>query len=201
MADFHGGSAHWADCGLADFTATWSTADDPRSRAFPLRRLLVPWAQAQAKTPALTSTQDREIPELQGGNWPRGKKLFYGKATCGACHRAAGQGGLAGPDLSNLVHRDYASVVRDIREPNAALNPDRLGYVVEPREGSAFTAVLVGGDDQHAQFADTTGVKTTHAQCDPHDDCVAHLFHAAGFARCALWRGATGPADLSAHQL
>src|SRR5437868_11507126 len=32
---------------------------------------------------------------------------------------------------SNLIHRDYASVLKDIREPNSAINPDHVAYQVE----------------------------------------------------------------------
>ena len=144
--------------GLVNFTATWSTADDERARAFPLRRVLVPWAKAKAGPAELTT--ERSIPELDGGNWLRGRKLFFGKATCSACHQIRGEGGLAGPDLSNLVQRDYASVLRDIREPSAALNPEHLGYTIEPKEGAEFAAVLLGGDETTVRLADATGVKT-----------------------------------------
>jgi putative heme-binding domain-containing protein len=161
-----GGAGQWLPFEIAlttgvdepDLTATWSTADDRRARAFPLRRILLPWAQAKPEPPTLAA--DREIPEIKGGNWLRGGKLFYGKATCGSCHKVQGQGGLAGPDLSNLSQRDYASVLRDIREPGAALNPEHLGYAVETNDGGSFAAVLIGGDERESRFADAAGVKT-----------------------------------------
>ncbi|HZJ15554.1 MAG TPA: ThuA domain-containing protein, partial [Chthoniobacteraceae bacterium] len=102
-------------------------------------------------------TTTREIPEIAGGNWLRGKKLFFDKATCSRCHAMRGEGGIAGVDLSNLSQRDYASVVRDIREPGAALNPDRLAFNVEPKDGPAFAAVLIGEDKGTLQLADATG--------------------------------------------
>ena len=47
-----------------------------------------------------------------------------------------------GPDLSNLIHRDYASVLKDIITPNAAINPDHIAYEIELKDGDAVTAVL-----------------------------------------------------------
>ncbi len=148
--------------GESEPALTWSTADDPRPRAFPLRRVLVPWAKPDAAPVAPAG--EREIPEIAGGNWLHGKQLFLGKATCGTCHVVRGEGGRVGPDLSNLVARDYASVVRDIREPSAALNPDYPAFIFAPKDGAAFTAVLLGEERGELRFADATGAQRTLAR-------------------------------------
>ncbi len=102
-------------------TVTWSTSEDPRPRAFPTRRFLMPWARPGA--PGGTTVAAR--PEIRGGDWARGKEIFTGtKALCSSCHLRDGEGTPIGPDLSTLPHRDYASVLRDIREPSASINPD-----------------------------------------------------------------------------
>jgi putative heme-binding domain-containing protein len=137
-------------------SATWSTADDPRPRAFPLRRFLLPWARPESAAPAPEA--ERSIPEIAGGNWLRGKRIFFGEQTaCSKCHRIRGEGGEVGPDLSNLVHRDYASVLKDIREPNAALNPDHIAYDVELTDGEDWTAVLKSDAQDQLTFADASG--------------------------------------------
>ncbi len=133
---------------------TWSTADDPRPRAFPLRRILVPWAKSESQA---APTTEREIPEIKGGSWLRGRALFAGKATCARCHAMRGEGGRIGPDLGNLPQRDYASVLRDIREPGAAINPDHLAYLIEPKQGDAFSAVPLGEEGGLLRFGDATG--------------------------------------------
>jgi len=126
---------------LTELTATWSTADDPRSRAFPLRRFFVPWAKPEGAT--LSTNESRVIPEIAGGHWLRGRHLYFGaKVACAKCHTIRGEGGHVGPDLSNLIHRDYASVARDIAQPNAALNPDHLASIVELADGDALTGLL-----------------------------------------------------------
>jgi putative heme-binding domain-containing protein len=121
---------------------TWSTAEDARPRAFMLRRTLVPWADtaptALTKPPELV-----KVPELEGGSWARGRAVFFDAAVgCAKCHAIHSQGGGIGPDLSNLVHRDYASVMRDIAQPSFTINPDHLTYAVELKDGRTLTGVV-----------------------------------------------------------
>jgi putative heme-binding domain-containing protein len=134
---------------------TWRTAEDARPRAFPLHRFMLPWAEPAAALASLPAKA--ALPQLAGGRWLRGEKLFYGKATCHLCHALRGRGGVVGPDLSNLVSRDYESVVRDIREPGAALNPDHLAYQVSLRDGTETVAVLLREDANAVRFGDAAG--------------------------------------------
>jgi len=77
------------------------------------------------------------VPELEGGDWERGRKIFFGDAVgCYKCHQIHGEGGTIGADLSNLIYRDYASVLRDITEPSAAINPEHISYNVELKDGN-----------------------------------------------------------------
>ena len=85
----------------AKIAATWHTADDPRPRAFPVRRFVMPWAH-QTNEFDLQLTNSNNIPE--GGNWLNGRRLYTGKALCARCHTIHGQGGRVGPDLSNLAY-------------------------------------------------------------------------------------------------
>jgi putative heme-binding domain-containing protein len=142
--------------GAPQLSATWSTAADPRPRAFPLRRAMVPWASPRIQ-PA-TGPVERSIPEIAGGHWLRGKHLFLSEQlACAKCHRVRGEGNAVGPDLSNLVHRDYASVLKDIHEPNAAINPDHVAYNVELNDGEALTGVLKTDTADQLTFADASG--------------------------------------------
>ncbi|MDP3073659.1 MAG: c-type cytochrome [Opitutaceae bacterium] len=113
----------------------WSTAEDARPRAFALRRVLVPWA-----TPAADAIKPAPPPELAGGDWNKGKLLF---AMCAMCHGLNSEGSRVGPDLSNLVDRDYASVLKDIVEPNATINPNHVAYSLKLRSGEVLVAVLL----------------------------------------------------------
>lgn len=118
---------------------SWFTDEDARPRPLPLRRVLLPWARPHVPVAMIT-----RVPEIEGGDWLRGKAVFFGEpAACSKCHVVAGEGGRIGPDLSNLVYRDYTSVLRDILEPSAAINPDHLSYNVELTDGTVETGVLL----------------------------------------------------------
>jgi putative heme-binding domain-containing protein len=139
---------------------SWFTAEDPRARALPLRRILLPWARPNI-APAIVT----RIPEIEGGDWERGKKVFFGEqATCSKCHQVGGEGGTIGADLSNLIYRDYASVLKDINEPSAAINPEHLSYNVELKDGSVETGVLLHNNQDKVVLGPVTGKDLTIAK-------------------------------------
>ena len=134
------------DRGAPSLSIHWTTNEDSRERPLPLRRIFVPWADTSGKS--AEPTAPISPPELAGGSWARGRREFFGEqAACAKCHAIHGQGGNIGPDLSNLIHRDYASVLRDIATPSFAINPDHLSYVVRLADGRTLTGVVqnVGG--------------------------------------------------------
>jgi putative heme-binding domain-containing protein len=116
--------------------------------------------RAAIKRPSDEAVAQREIPELKGGSWVRGRKVFFSEqAACARCHQVSGQGGRIGPDLSNLIHRDYESVLRDIRQPSVTINPDYITYAAELADGRALTGVvrtegntLILGDQTGKEF-------------------------------------------------
>ncbi len=126
---------------------------DPRPRALSLRRFLMPFAK-----PAPPDDLTRDIPEIAGGNWEVGRALFKGKAACATCHQFRGEGVRVGADLGNLVHRDYASVLKDIADPNAMINPDAIGYTVTMKDGSAVVGTRLGETAAELEIAQPGGV-------------------------------------------
>jgi putative heme-binding domain-containing protein len=128
---------------------SFHTTEDPRPRALPLRRFLMPWAQLnQGAKDSLASNQD--VPDLKGGDWLRGRKIFFGtEAACSKCHQIRGEGSDLGPDLSNLIHRDYGSVLRDIQNPSGALNPEYLGSIVKLKGGRTLGGIVRSTDATH----------------------------------------------------
>jgi putative heme-binding domain-containing protein len=132
-------SFHSFESNPFDLQIWFSTREDSTARPFALHRFLLPWAEMK---PAAAEVA-REVPQLEGGSWARGREVFFGdEAQCAKCHRVNGVGGAIGPDLSNLIHRDYDSVLRDIRFPSAAINPDHLTSVVELTDGKSLSGVL-----------------------------------------------------------
>lgn len=110
---------------------SYHTTRDARPRALGTRRFLMPFAQ-----PGAADVKAAEVPELAGGNWEAGRALFNGKAACAACHELRGDGKRVGPELGNLIYRDYASVLRDISDPNASINPDAVGYTIVTKDNN-----------------------------------------------------------------
>ena len=90
--------------------------------------------------------------------------MFRGKAACSTCHVIRGIGAQVGPDLSNLIHRDYASVLKDIIEPSATINPDAIGYVVTLNDGEEITGTRLGETAGELQIAQAGGKVVTLAK-------------------------------------
>ena len=119
--------------------ADYSSESDPTRRPLPLDALFVPWAPPRVPPPAVEAHNS----ELVGGDFEGGRDLFFGeRLKCATCHRLRGEGATVGPDLSNLVHKDAASVRRDIATPNATINPDYVAYNVTLRDGDTINGFV-----------------------------------------------------------
>ena len=90
-----------------------------------MSRFLMPFA-----VPTPPAIKREEIPQIAGGNWETGPEAVHGQSELFEVPRQAQGGNRVGPDLDNLVHRDYAGVLRDIVDPSATINPDAIGYHV-----------------------------------------------------------------------
>jgi len=139
---------------------SWHTGEDSRPRALFLRRILLPWAKPHEGDSF--ETAPRVVPEIAGGNWQRGRELFFSdRAACFKCHTVRGEGGKIAPDLSNLVHRDYASVMKDIQFPSAAINPDAVAYNIQLKDGETITGVPLRETASEIMIGDANGQPIT----------------------------------------
>ncbi|MGB7156731.1 MAG: ThuA domain-containing protein, partial [Tepidisphaeraceae bacterium] len=155
--------------GAATLNVSFFTQEDARPRPMALRRFFVPWARPPSESAEELSSPE-PIAELNGGDWLRGRQIYFGnEAGCYKCHQVRGQGSDLGPDLSNLVHRDYESVMRDIREPSGALNPDYIGSTVAMKDGRVFHGLLRGAGASPENFivrGDYEGERATLKRAD-----------------------------------
>ena len=150
---------------VPQLTASIHTNEDSAPRPLQLHRFLLPWADVNSTIEA-PSTEPALVAELEGGSWARGRKIFGSEtAGCFKCHAVGGGGAKIGPDLVNLVHRDYASVVRDITNPSFAINPDYIGHVIALNDGRVLTGVLQS-DGGHLLLGDEKGVITKLSKSD-----------------------------------
>ncbi len=149
----------------ANLQVSYFTAEDARRRPLPLNRFYLPWVQSKAAT-ELSDEKPRAIAELAGGNWGLGRRVFQSEsAGCFKCHAMEGGGAKIGPDLSNLIHRDYASVMRDIVHPSFAINPDYIGHILSMSDGRVMTGVL-RDDSGQLVLGDANGNSTILAKAD-----------------------------------
>jgi putative heme-binding domain-containing protein len=101
---------------------------------------------------------DSRAPRKPDGDWEHGRGLFFSEQLqCARCHRVRGEGGIAGPDLSNLIHRDVASVLRDIREPSATIHPDYVTYQVATRDGDTIQGFIRSQNEDSIRLFDADG--------------------------------------------
>ena len=122
-----------------------------------------PWAP---KTRASAGTDSR-APAKPDGDWEHGRELFFGaQLQCAKCHRVRGEGGTAGPDLSNLIHRDMNSVLRDIREPSSTIHPDYVTYQVAKKDGDIIQGFVRSQQPDSIQLFDAEGKETILRRAD-----------------------------------
>jgi putative heme-binding domain-containing protein len=139
-------------------------ASTPNSCALPPTAFLLPWAPGPMP-PAETKIE--EDPKLAGGDPHHGREIFLGKvAQCADCHAVHGEGAKIGPDLSNLAHRDRASILRDIVTPSAVINPDHVAYTATLLDGRVFTGVLRPDGEKHVRVIDSAAKETLLATAD-----------------------------------
>jgi putative heme-binding domain-containing protein len=127
-----------------EWSIGWRRKDKPDTsalpRPLPVHRFWVPWAvAADSPLPSKAPLPD----QLAAGDWGKGRRIFFSStAGCSRCHAIHGTGPRIGPDLTNLIHRDYDSVYRDIAHPNAAINPDHLRYNLLTADGQLLVGTL-----------------------------------------------------------
>src|SRR5688572_10302209 len=119
--------------------AAYFTDADPTVRPLHPDSLYVPDTPLE-KQPVVETASPPAL--TQGGDWKKGRELFFGDAKCSTCHVVRGEGTRLGPDLSNLVHLNPESVLRDIVEPNATINPDHVSYMVDVKNGGKLAGLL-----------------------------------------------------------
>lgn len=150
----------------------WHTNEDGRARALELRRFVMPWVAALERGgaeevgAALVEAGTAPRPELAGGNWSRGRAVFFGEeAMCFKCHTlddGSGHGarGRVGPDLTQLWQRDVASVRRDVLDPSAAINPDYIAFSWKLADGRELAGVPRREDATHLVIGEAGGKET-----------------------------------------
>ncbi len=75
------------------------------------------------------------------GDIARGQAHF--EKACAACHKIAGSGKGFGPDLGALSDRSPQALLTAILDPNQAVDPRYVNYLIETKEGETHTGILL----------------------------------------------------------
>ena len=95
---------------------------------------------------------------FEGADYERGRELFFGnQLKCSSCHKIRGEGSSFGPDLSNLSSKDPRSVLRDITEPSASINPDYVSYNVTLQDEESITGFVRSQDEKSLKVSMADG--------------------------------------------
>lgn len=113
-------------------------------------RAFVPWVSGERANSASASAKARDDVR---GNWLRGREVFSSKAGCATCHTIRGEGAALGPDLSNLIHRDRDSVLTDILQPSATINPDQTATLITLTDGTTLSGIVRSSNEQELVVA------------------------------------------------
>ncbi|MFI5461699.1 MAG: rhodanese-like domain-containing protein [Isosphaerales bacterium] len=135
---------------------TYRSSDEKTPHALEREQLAVPWAPVPAVSAA---SAPLVVPDLAGGDPVRGRSLFSGdQARCSQCHAFRGQGGIVGPDLTEIGRKSRAEIYRSIAAPGAAIDPDYVSYTVATRDGQVVVGLV------RAEGADAIKVTDTNAR-------------------------------------
>jgi cytochrome c oxidase cbb3-type subunit 3 len=92
------------------------------------------------------------------GDPARGAEIYRTKGNCGACHSIAGEGGVAGPDLTQIGEARSAAYLREsLVDPQAAVPEGYVRLTVVPKAGRRVTGLRVNEDSFSIQVRDDSG--------------------------------------------
>ena len=84
-----------------------------------------------------------------GGNSAEGKKIFLERpeASCVRCHKASGEGGEVGPELTGIgTRKDREYLLQSIIMPNAQIAPGFETVIVTLKNGTSYAGLVKSQD-------------------------------------------------------
>jgi putative heme-binding domain-containing protein len=100
---------------------------------------------------AFIRSLNEAIPDSEiGGDARRGEKIFREKGSCLLCHRVAGRGGFAGPDLTRVgSRRSLAHLRASILAPDEDVRPRYWTATARDLDGKSTTGFILN-EDRHS---------------------------------------------------
>jgi putative heme-binding domain-containing protein len=93
------------------------------------------------------------------GNTANGRKIFFleGGSQCAQCHLINGQGRDLGPDLSHIGKKySRAQLLEQILAPSKVIDPAFVSYLVETKDGLAYSGFVLKRTDAEIVLKDAT---------------------------------------------
>ncbi|GIW79208.1 MAG: hypothetical protein KatS3mg105_1015 [Gemmatales bacterium] len=150
---------------------------DPRLKdavAASLHRAL--WPDVKSKAVALfplpASKNAQPLPPISQlvkmrGDAERGRKIFMTTGTCNKCHMVNNEGKQVGPDLSEIGSKlSREAMFESVLFPSAAISHNYEGYVVELKNGTVFTGLIVSQDADSVTLKDAESIVRTLKRSD-----------------------------------
>jgi putative heme-binding domain-containing protein len=92
------------------------------------------------------------------GDAAHGAEIYRTKGNCGACHSISGEGGVAGPDLTQIGEARSAAYLREsLIDPQAAVPEGYVRLTLVPKTGRSVTGMRVNEDSFSIQVRDDSG--------------------------------------------
>jgi putative heme-binding domain-containing protein len=110
---------------------------------------------------------------LRGRSPEIGKKIFV-EASCAGCHKVNGEGGVIGPELSDVFSRwkgDRVGVLREILDPSHKVDAKYAMQRILTVDGRTITGVLIKEDDDNVTLMSNPEAK--EPTVIPQDDIEA----------------------------
>ncbi len=115
-------------------------------------------AQIQQLVAFIRSLSTKAVQISVPGDQELGRQIFSGKGHCSNCHMIRGQGGLLGPDLSNIgADKSLTEIRRAILRPNLAEEPKYRAVTVVTLDGRRISGTLRNRDNFSLQMMDAAG--------------------------------------------
>jgi len=102
----------------------------------------------------------RDVLQLEG-DAKRGASAFG--ASCARCHMPRRSGGRVGPDLSGINNKTKEELLTDILDPNYAIEPRFINYVVTTKDGFVYDGIIAN---------ETPGLLTLHGGSEERDHTI-----------------------------
>lgn len=152
-----------------------------RQRTDPLvQSALHRFEQSRPNADAQIATIAPYAETLAGGDPEAGRKIFFERTDvqCLRCHKAAGQGGELGPDLTNIAARaTREQILESIVAPNARLSPGFENLLIKMKDGASYAGLLKGEEAEFiiVQSAEDGLLKISKAEIEELDPALSAM--------------------------